>query len=203
MEPAAATIALKYSRAVSTLQIDAVRQLPGGRIDEERMTENLLIKLLTAFATGCACTFMLGGCATAHVVSDDYSGEFQGRYFVSDATGDDTMRRKTIDVVFGEGRTATVTVEETGRVLHLDTCHSLAGSYANALANADPSSIIHAVACQDEDDQYWSFMHGRPGAKTSAGYTMFRNVTSHSGYLVRRSMRNRYPSDLALEPVGQ
>ncbi|WP_157657215.1 hypothetical protein, partial [Burkholderia ubonensis] len=84
------------------------------------MTENLLIKLLTAFATGCACTFMLGGCATAHVVSDDYSGEFQGRYFVSDATGDDTMRRKTIDVVFGEGRTATVTVEETGRVLHLN-----------------------------------------------------------------------------------
>ena len=123
------------------------------------MQNNSQIKLCTAFVTGCICALVLGGCSTAHVVSDDYSGEFRGRYFVSDTTGDDSMKGRTIDVAFGENRTATVAVEESHRVIHLDSCRSLAGSYANSLANADPNSIVHAVACQDDDDRYWSFMH--------------------------------------------
>jgi hypothetical protein len=164
---------------------------------------NLHAKLLSTLASGCACVLLQGGCTTVHIVSDDYSSEFQGRYFVSDTTGDDSLKNKTIDVVFGENHTATVTVQENHQAYHLDACRSLAGSYANSLANADPNSTIHAVACLDEDDWYWSFMHGRPGAKTSAGYTIFRNVTSQSGYLVRRSMRDRYPRDLALQPISK
>ncbi|CAH2903144.1 MAG: hypothetical protein PCALPYG88_6392 [uncultured Paraburkholderia sp.] len=167
------------------------------------MNENFPVMLLQAFTTGCACALLLGGCSTARFVSDDYSAEFQGRYVVSDTTGDDAMKNKTIDLAFGEGRTATVVVEESHRVFHLDACRSLAGSFANSLANATSDSIIHAIGCLDEDDRYWSFMHGRPGAKTSAGYTLFRNVTSQSGYLVRRSVRDRYPSDLALEPLAK
>ncbi|MBN3851832.1 hypothetical protein G3N59_00440 [Paraburkholderia sp. Ac-20340] len=167
------------------------------------MTEDKLIKLLQLLASGLACSLLMNGCSTAHIVSADYSAEFRGRYAISDTSGDDAMMGKTIDLAFDDGGNATVTIEESHRVLHLDTCKSLAGSYANLLANADSNSILHGVECLDEDDESWSFVHAAPGAKTSAGYTLFRYVTSRSGYVVRRSKRGRYSSDLALEPITQ
>jgi hypothetical protein len=165
------------------------------------MIKNTPIKTFQLFGSAVACCVLVNGCATAHIVSEDYSAEFQGRYYVSDTAGDDAMRNKTIDLAFPGSGNATVTIEENRRVLHLDTCRSLAGSFANMLANGDSHSIIHGMTCIDDDDRYWSFIHAAPGAKTSAGYTLFLNVTSQSGYLVRRSQQGRYPSDLALEPI--
>ncbi len=147
----------------------------------------------------------LQGCIPTTPVTMDHRSEFVGKYVVTDRSSSshfliDSMQLDVradgygvMELKFGE-------VTEPHRVF----CDIAAAHWENWITTPENGAQYNLISCKDEWGVRWHLVHANPGAKSitplMARITM-HDVSTQSGYLLRRAAPGRYPYDYALMRV--
>jgi len=147
----------------------------------------------------------LQGCIPTTPVTMDHRSEFVGKYIVTDRSSSSNILIDSMQLSVRSDGYGVIALKHRDIIEpHRVFCDISAAHWENWITTPDDGAQYNLISCQDDWGVRWHLVHAIPGAKSitplMSRITM-HDVSTQSGYLLRRAARGQVPYDYALTRV--